>query len=127
VLTLKITTRCGKSSAMIEVLGAINVYSASVVGQAIQSQITDGVKSVALDLSSVGSIDSAGLGTLVGNAKALASVGGSLSLIGVNGRVLRLLETTKLVKYFQIEDQDGESGDESQIPAACPASSEEGI
>jgi anti-anti-sigma factor len=97
-----------------------------VVGQAIQSQIADGVKSITLDLSSVGSIDSSGLGTLVGNAKAMASAGGCLSLVRPNSRVRRMLEVTKLKKYFQIEDQAAEAGEDSQAPAACRASCEEG-
>jgi len=59
-----------------------------------------------LDLSSVGSIDSSGLGTLVGNAKAIASAGGSICLVGANDRVRRLLTVTRLDRYFRIDDSD---------------------
>jgi anti-anti-sigma factor len=104
---------------MIEVYGAINVYSASVVGQAIQSLIADGVKQIVLDLSSVGSIDSSGLGTLVGNAKAIASNGGSISLVGASGRVRKMLAITNLDRYFQIENRE--------IDALSGASCEEGV
>lgn len=89
---------------MIEMRGAINVYSASVVGQAIQSLIADGARNVVLDLTSVSSIDTSGIGTLVGNAKSLASIGGSISLVGVNDRVRRLLEKVHLDRYFVIHD-----------------------
>jgi len=104
---------------MIEVYGAINVYSASVVGQTIQSLIADGVKHIVLDLSSVGSIDSSGLGTLVGNAKAIASSGGSLSLVGASDRVRRMLTITNLDHYFRIEDRE--------VDALSGASCEEGV
>ena len=87
---------------MIEVRGAINVYSASVLGQAIQSLIADGVRTIVLDLSLVGAVDSSGIGTLVGNAKAMASAGGKFNLVGANDRVKRVLEITNLDRYFGI-------------------------
>lgn len=89
--------------------GAINVYSASVVGQAIQSLIADGARTVVLDLTYVSSIDTSGVGTLVGNAKSLASVGGSISLVGANDRVKRLLERVNLDRYFVIHDEPTEA------------------
>jgi anti-sigma B factor antagonist len=84
------------------VRGAINVYSASVLGQAIQSLIADGVKSILLDLSLVGAIDSSGIGTLVGNAKSMASGGGRIGLVGVTGRIRRVLGIMNLERYFEI-------------------------
>ena len=99
---MKITTRTGQTSTVIEVYGAINVYSASVLGQALQSLIAEGVRTIVLDLSSVEAIDSSGLGTLVGNAKAMASCGGVIALAGVNGRVMKVLTITNLDKYFSI-------------------------
>ena len=94
---------------MIEVRGAINVYSASVLGQAIQSLIADGVRTIVLDLSLVGAVDSSGIGTLVGNAKSMASAGGRVNLVGVNDRVKRVLEITNLDRYFGIYDSMGEA------------------
>ena len=58
-----------------------------------------------LDLSEVSRLDSSGLGTLVGNAKSLASSGGAIWLSGLNYRIRRMLEVTKLAKYFEIQDE----------------------
>jgi anti-sigma B factor antagonist len=103
--------------------GAVNVYSASVVGQAIQSLIADGVRTIVLDLTSVSSIDSSGVGTLVGNAKAIASVGGSLRLVGLNDRVRRVLERTNLERYFKIHDDPAEAFRDGEPQTVCETSS----
>jgi anti-sigma B factor antagonist len=115
---LKITTRCLSAATVVEIDGSIDVYSASAVGQAIQSLIADGVKQILLDLSLVGSLDSSGLGTLVGNAKAISSIGGSISLVGANDRIRRMLAITNLDRYFRTSD--------SEIHLMSGASCEEG-
>jgi anti-sigma B factor antagonist len=92
-------------STVVEITGAIDVYTASAVGETIQSLITDGVTEIVLDLSGVTRLDSSGLGTLVGNAKAMASAGGAIWLSGLNYRIRRMLEVTNLAKYFGIQDE----------------------
>jgi anti-anti-sigma factor len=94
------------------------VYSASVLGQAIQSLIADGSRRIVLDLSSVGAIDSSGLGTLVGNAKSMSSAGGCIVLAGLNDRVRRVLAITNLDQYFVIEDESGGPADEREVQEA---------
>jgi anti-sigma B factor antagonist len=112
---------------VIEVVGAINVYSASVLGQAIQSLIGDGARRIVLDLSSVGAIDSSGLGTLVGNVKSMSSVGGSIVLTGLNQRIRRVLEVTNLERHFIIEDEPAGAVDEREVQAAGKPSSGEAM
>ena len=108
---------------MIEIRGAINVYSASVLGQAIQSLIADGVKTIVLDLSLAGAIDSSGVGTLVGNAKSIASAGGRINLVGANDRVKRVLEITNLDRYFGIYGTVDEALDQAETQTVGQASS----
>ncbi|MFZ1948016.1 MAG: STAS domain-containing protein [bacterium] len=122
---MKILTTNSDSTTMIEIVGAINVYSASVVGQAIQSLIADGSRRIVLDLSSVGAIDSSGLGTLVGNAKSMSSAGGSIVLAGVSQRVKRVLEITNLDRYFVIQDEPAGDAGEREVQAAGRPSSGE--
>jgi anti-anti-sigma factor len=72
------------------------------VGEAIQSLIVDGSRNIVLDLSSVSRVDSSGLGTLVGNSKAISSIGGTLCLAGASEGLRRVLQVTNLAKYFSI-------------------------
>jgi anti-sigma B factor antagonist len=108
----------------IQVSGDINVYSASVLGEAIQSLIADGVRSIVIDLSAVQSIDSSGLGTLVGNARSMASAGGSISLNGVTDRLRRTLTITNLDRYFSIGGGAGDALGERQVQVAGASSKE---
>ncbi len=110
---MNIEVRKERESAWLEISGSIDVYSASAVGEAIQSCIGEGARTITLDLHGVKAIDSSGLGTLVGNAKTLASKGGVIQLVGLKPRILRMLEITGLGKYFKIL----ESGMETEVCA----------
>ena len=100
---MKIRTRREDDNINIEVTGRIDVYTASAVGEAIQSAVADGATRVVLDLTSVTIVDSSGLGTLVGNAQTLKSLGGSISLVGIRPRLKRVLGITGLCRYFDID------------------------
>jgi anti-sigma B factor antagonist len=100
---VKIKARRENDNVTIEISGRIDVYTASAVGEAIQSEITDGASHIALDLTSVSVVDSSGLGTLVGNAQTLKSLGGRISLLGVRPRLRRVLEITGLCRYFTMD------------------------
>jgi anti-sigma B factor antagonist len=100
--------------AVVEIHGTIDVYTASSLGQTIQSLIEDGCAGIVLDMSSVGRLDSSGLGTLVGNAKSMASNGGAIWLVGMSYRVRKTLEITNLARYFRITDSIDRAFNESE-------------
>jgi anti-anti-sigma factor len=98
----------------------VDVYTASSVGEAIQSLVVAGAVNVVLDMTSVARVDSSGLGTLVGNSKSIASHGGALCLVGLAGSVRRMLEITNLAGYFRLYDTQREAIEEFE---ACMAGS----
>ena len=112
---MKIKTRRENDRFFIQVTGRIDVYTASAVGEAIQSAVADGALHVTLDLSSVSIVDSSGLGTLVGNAQTLSSLGGSIALTGMRPRLKRVLEITGLSRYFDIDTCMDEELQELQL------------
>lgn len=112
---MKIKTRRENDNFFVEVTGRIDVYTASAVGEAIQSAIADGALRIVLDLTSVSIVDSSGLGTLVGNAQTLRSLGGSISLVGMRPRLKRVLEITGLCRYFDIDTCMDEELQELQL------------
>lgn len=101
---MKIITSHRDRRAIVSISGRIDMFTASAVGEAIQSLVADGAEDIIVDISCVTRIDSTGLGTLVGNAKALLSNGGTMSLAGANPTVRKTLEITNLVRYFRIHD-----------------------
>jgi anti-sigma B factor antagonist len=115
---VKIKTRRENENAVIQITGRIDVYTASAVGEAIQSAIEEGASRVTLDLASVSIVDSSGLGTLVGNAQSIRSHGGSISLVGIRPRFKRVLEITGLGRYFNLDGSMDEELRELQLTGA---------
>ena len=116
---MKIITSHRGRSAIVSISGRIDVITASAVGEAIQSLMTEGAEDFIVDVSCVTRIDSTGMSTLVGNARTLFSRGGSMSLAGANQTVRRTLKITKLERYFRIHEGIGEALDELE---ACTLS-----
>lgn len=67
----------------------------------MQSLIAEKVRHIVIDVTNVSAIDSSGLGTLVGNSKALSQLGGQMMLVGCSHRFSRMLEVTQLERYFK--------------------------
>ncbi len=114
---MKIITSHRGRSAIVSISGRIDVFTASAVGEAIQSLMADGAKDIIVDVSCVTRIDSTGLGTLVGNAKTLSSHGGTMSLAGTSHTLRKSLEITHLVRYFRICEGIEEALDELEACA----------
>src|SRR5690349_20446320 len=62
-----------------------------------------------IDLSNVPNIDSVGIGVLVNALMARKKHGGSLVLVGVNDRVMAVLEGTQVDQVFRFADSAGEA------------------
>ena len=59
-------------------------------------------KSLIIDLTKVAYVDSAGIGALVGAYVTHQKDGKSLSLVGVNDRVVNALKVTRVEQFFRI-------------------------
>ena len=73
-------------------------------------------KHILINLASVGTLDSTGLGTLVGSYSTLGSQGGQLKLENLSARVLELMHITKLYTVFEIFDDETAALDSFQHP-----------
>lgn len=73
--------------------------------QELKKQLTDlvaaGHSRLVIDLAAVSSIDSSGLGALVGGLKAARSAGGGLQLAAPNDQVRRVLALTTLDRILK--------------------------
>lgn len=59
-----------------------------------------------LDLGTVQSVDSAGVGALVAILKAVRRTGGRMALIGLEPQVLSILRTIRLTTVFEIQPDE---------------------
>ncbi len=98
---------------VVHVGGEVDVYTAPSLRRFLDEQIHDGARDVVVDLSEVGFLDSTGLGVLVGRLKLLRANGGTLRLVGLGERVLRVFTITGLDRVFEfapsIEELDAQA------------------
>lgn len=72
------------------------------LGQILIGLLDRGHRSIVLDLSKVGFIDSAGLGELVACKKRTVERGGDIKLLHPSGQVHKLLVMTLLTQLFEV-------------------------
>lgn len=81
---------------------SIGLANSQVLRQNIENELNAGNKNIALDFISLNSINSAGLGVLIGILKNVKESNGSLKLLNLNYRVLNIFKITKLDTLFDI-------------------------
>ena len=72
------------------------------LGQILTGLLDRGHRSIVLDLSRVGFVDSAGLGELVACKKRTVERGGDIKLLHPSGHVHKLLVMTLLTQLFEV-------------------------
>jgi anti-sigma B factor antagonist len=88
--------------AVLQVAGEIDAYTAPMLREQLRELAAKGAVHLIADLSQVSFLDSTGLGVLVGALKRLREAGGSLTLMIIAPRILRLFQITGLTKVFAI-------------------------
>lgn len=76
----------------------------------VNSLIDSGQTRVALNLAGVPYVDSAGLGEIVRCYTTLSQKNGKLKLLNLNKRIHDLLTVTKLISFFDSDDEGWPSG-----------------
>jgi anti-sigma B factor antagonist len=69
----------------------------------IETELNSGEKFIALDLIDLNSINSAGLGILIGILNKVKVQHGSLKMLNINERIINIFKITKLDLVFEIK------------------------
>jgi anti-sigma B factor antagonist len=69
----------------------------------IETELNSGNKFIALDLIDLNSINSAGLGILIGILNKVKVQHGSLKMLNINDRIINIFKITKLDLVFEIK------------------------
>jgi anti-sigma B factor antagonist len=88
---------------VVGVSGEVDVYAAPELRERLTEMLQDG-RSVVVDLTEVGFLDSTGLGALVAARTSAAEHGASLPLVCTHQRILKLFTITGLDGVFKIHD-----------------------
>ena len=86
-------------------IGAGDVQLREVIGNAMNA----GHSKIMLDLSGVTTIDSSGIGELVGSYTTVTNRGGKLKLLHLPAKLNELLHVTQLITVFEVYDSEQEA------------------
>jgi anti-sigma B factor antagonist len=87
---------------MVDVEGQLVVTNRQDFKQAILDEVELGARTIVVDFTQSGYIDSSGLGALVSLSKRVRDAGGDVRLTGLNEDLRRLFELTRLDQLFPL-------------------------
>lgn len=107
---------------VLHVAGEIDIYTAPSFKEAINELISAGHNHILIDMTEVAFMDSSGFGTLLSASKPLRPIGGSLSLVGCNEAITRMLEITRLNTLVPVYNNRDEAIRRIHIALEAPSS-----
>ena len=106
-MSMKIHTRQVDGVAILDLSGRITLGEGSVqLRNTVRDLSSKGSKHILLNLAEVSYIDSSGLGEMVSAFTTVRNQGGELKLLKLTNNVQGLLQITKLVTVFDIQDDE---------------------
>jgi anti-sigma B factor antagonist len=107
---MKATTRSADGVEIISLQGKITIGSGdSQLREVITNALNSGKNSILLDMSGVTTIDSSGIGELVGSYTTVTNRGGKLKLLHLPAKLNELLHVTQLITVFEVYENEPEA------------------
>ena len=104
---MKATTRTTDGVQIIKLEGKITIGAGDVqLRDLILSSLDEGNNKILLDMAGVTTLDSSGIGELVGAYTTVANRGGKLKLLHLPIKVKDLLHVTQLITVFEVHDDE---------------------
>ena len=108
---MKATTRtAGNNVEVISLQGKITIGAGDTqLREVIANAVNSGKTNILLDLSGVTTIDSSGIGELVGSYTTVTNRGGKLKLLHLPAKLNELLHVTQLITVFEVYENEQEA------------------
>ncbi|MEO8036670.1 MAG: STAS domain-containing protein [Acidobacteriota bacterium] len=107
---MKATSRSVDGVEIISLQGKITIGSGdSQLREVITAAMNSGKNKILLDMSGVTTIDSSGIGELVGSYTTVANRGGKLKLLHLPAKLNELLHVTQLITVFEVYENEQEA------------------
>jgi anti-sigma B factor antagonist len=104
---MKATTRSVDGVEIINLQGKITIGSGdSQLRDVITNALNSGKNNLLLDMSGVTTIDSSGIGELVGSYTTVTNRGGKLKLLHLPAKLNELLHVTQLITVFEVYENE---------------------
>jgi anti-anti-sigma factor len=107
---MKANTRTVDDVEIISLQGKITIGSGDTqLREVITNAVNAGKNKILLDLSGVTTIDSSGIGELVGSYTTATNRGGKLKLLHLPAKLNELLHVTQLITVFEVYENEAEA------------------
>lgn len=107
---MKVSTRNAAGVEIIALQGKITIGAGdSQLRETITSALDGGKQKLLLDMGGVTTIDSSGIGELVGAYTTVTNRGGKLKLLHLPGKVQDLLQVTQLITVFEVYEDENQA------------------
>ncbi|MEA2239921.1 MAG: anti-sigma factor antagonist [Thermoanaerobaculia bacterium] len=107
---MKATTRDVNGIEIIKLDGKITIGAGDQqLRDVIANTVAAGKNKILLDLSGVTTIDSSGIGELVGSYTTVTNRGGKLKLLHLPAKLNELLHVTQLITVFEVYENEAEA------------------
>jgi len=107
---MKATTRTVNNVDIIKLDGKITIGAGDQqLREVIGTAVNEGKTNILLDLSGVTTIDSSGIGELVGSYTTVTNRGGKLKLLHLPAKLNELLHVTQLITVFEVYENEQEA------------------
>ena len=107
---MKATNRTVDNVEIINLQGKITIGAGDTqLREVISDAVNAGRQNVLLDLSGVTTIDSSGIGELVGSYTTVTNRGGKLKLLHLPAKLNELLHVTQLITVFEVYENEAEA------------------
>jgi anti-sigma B factor antagonist len=107
---MKIEKRVRDGVTILEVEGKITIGKGDVaLREAVHQALADGATKIVMNLGSVSTIDSSGVGELVSAFTTVTNRGGRLKLLNLPPKVNDILQITQLITVFETFDNEDEA------------------
>jgi anti-sigma B factor antagonist len=104
---MKATSRSLNGVELIKLDGKITIGSGDTqLRDVIMNCLKDGKQNILLDMANVTTIDSSGIGELVGAYTTVTNRGGKLKLLHLPPKVTDLLQVTQLITVFEVYENE---------------------
>ena len=104
---MKATSRSANGIEIIALQGKITIGSGdSQLREVITNALNGGKNNILLDMSGVTTIDSSGIGELVGSYTTVTNRGGKLKLLHLPAKLNELLHVTQLITVFEVYENE---------------------
>lgn len=107
---MKATSRTSNGVEIISLQGKITIGAGdSQLREVITNSLNAGKNNLLLDMSGVTTIDSSGIGELVGSYTTVTNRGGKLKLLHLPAKLNELLHVTQLITVFEVYENENDA------------------